>query len=749
MEYGVTNSVAPKNAFCKLTSSAGKDVIVKNIHGTEKFSSLFCFIATIELANDTVDTASLIGTNATLELSIDGKEKRFINGIVTKASIGLTSLVKNYPLTQYVLEIRPKLWLLTLNKNFKIYQEKSTLDIIKAVLKDNSIDVSVKAKGGANVRQFCVQYNESDFDFVSRLMEEYGIHYFFQHASGKHTMVLGDSVDSYAKMEGAAKIKFSHSGNIDGAENFITSANLTNSYCSGAYAVNDYEYTTSTTKLMSKVKGKQSKHEVYDFPGNYQKVADGDKLSKVRLEQLEQNTLVFSGDSKVPRLTPGHKFDMSEHPVKTFNKSYVVCEVVHNLDVGDKVTYSNHFTAIEASVPFHPPRTTEKPVIYGSQTAIVTGPKGEEIYTDKFRRIKVQFYWDREGKKDENTSCWIRVAQLWAGNTWGGLYTPRIGQEVVVSFENGDPDRPLVVGCVYNDKHMPPYADKDATKSAIKSASSKEEKGFNELRFEDLKDSEEIYVHAQKDMNIEIINSRTTLISEANDTLTLTKGNRIEMLSSEGDKPSIYQTTIKKGDKKLEITEGNQSQILTKGNKTLELKEGNYEQTLTKGNLTITLNEGNEKVTLKKGDMSITLSKGNMDLTVKGDYKINVDGNLTISAKGKITVDAQKDIAVSSKTGAIKLTATKDIAGSAKGNVKFDATQNLNLSSKMNTKIDAKMNFNVAATMNCTCEGKLKTDIKAGLALGLSGLKVDVKGTAMCGISAPMITAGGGLVQLG
>lgn len=741
-------AVAQKNLSCKLKSSIGDDAIVCSFSGHEAVSELFVFHINILTAKDNVDVASVIGSNATLEIALSDKESRFVNGIVTKCTQGLTSIEKNYPLTHYIIEMRPKLWLLTLNKTCKVFQEKSAADIIKAVLGDSSIEIINKASGGKMVRPYCVQYNESDFDFVSRLLEESGIYYFFQHASGKHTMVLGDSTSGYLDMEKDSKAFFAPY--IDGlaGSNTVNSVKLTDSYCSGAYATKDYEHTTSMTNLLVQIIGKQSKHGVFEYPGNYQKVKDGNDIVKSRLQELEQNTTTLVGHSKISRMTPGYKFKLENHPSKAFNKQYITCNVVHKYDIRKSGIYENRFSAVESSVIIRPRRVTKKPAIFGSQTAIVTGPKGEEIHTDASRRVKVHFYWDRDGKLDENSSCWVRVAQIWAGNSWGGLYTPRIGQEVVVNFENGDPDRPIIVGCVYNDKHVPPYNDKDATKSAIKSVSSKEEQGFNELRFEDKKDAEEIYVHAQKDMNIEIINSRTTTITEANDTLTLVKGNRIEAIKAEGDNPANYETTLTKGDKVLTITEGNHTQTLSNGNKTLTMNEGNYVQSLKKGNLTISLDEGNETITLKKGNMSITISDGNMDVSVKGNYKLSVDGDISISCKGAIKVDATKDITMSSK-GNVKIDAAKNLNTASKMNTKFESKMNFDVAAKMNCTIAATMNTNLTAKMNLTCEGKLNSTFKAGVSNSIGGTMISIKGNATCAISAPSTSIGGGMVALG
>lgn len=725
-DFGDTFFVFPKNfavlqanTLCKLKSQIKDELIVYSLHGVEEISSLYEFQVNILTANSNLDGDSLVGSNVTLEINLE--KVRFINGIVSRFTQGMTSIVDNYSLTHYVLEIKPKLWFLSLGRNSRIFQNKSAIDIVSSVLKDAGLDVTDKTSScGKEKQEYCVQYNESDFHFVSRLMEESGICYFFKHESGKHTVVLCDSSNGY--LDEKIDAQFSPMKQDNALFSVVNNVKLTSSYCSGPYASTDYNYTASQTDLSAKLKGKQSKHEIFEYPGYYQKLNAGNNIAKVRIQELECKTKLLNGSSKIACLSSGGKFTLSGHPTKSVNATYVVCSVMHRLNLESEWIYLNEFVAMDAKVDFRPRRVTQRPLITGTQSAIVTGPNGEEIYTDKLRRIKVQFFWDREGKKDENSSCWVRVAQLWSGKTYGVLYTPRIGQEVVVSFENGNPDRPLVVGCVYNDKLMPPYSASEATKSTIKSSSSKGEDGFNEIRFEDLKDSEEIYVHAQKDMNLDIVNARSTIIENADDTLTISKGSRTELLNAEGDSPANYTTTLVKGDKNLTIKEGNSSTILNKGE------------------MSITLDDGNQTIKLTKGNLSLTVSDGNVDISTKGNYSLSVDGNLSISSTGTIKIDAQKDITITSK-----------------GNISETATKSLNMTSKMNTKIDSSMDVNIAAKMNLAFEGKLNADLKAGVAMNIKGVSISIngsaataiKGGASCQISSPMTSIGGGMVALG
>lgn len=708
---------------CKTTSVFGDALIVCSFSGTEEISSLYTFNINFFSLDNSLSPEKAIGTNLTIEISQE--TPKFINGIISKFTKGISLEYRNEIFTHYTAEIRPTLWTLSLNNECKIFQEKSALDIIKNVISKGGIkDVKYSVhKMGMAKREFCVQYNESDFDFISRLMEEEGIFYYFEHANNKNTLVLSDSSSGYANDKILSNLKFFRGTPIANLGAHIFSFNSTSFLGTDCYATTDYNFEMSTTNLLNKASGKTQKHEFFEYPGLYSKKTDGQKLADMIAQGLECDTLISNGESTVLHFCPGYKMKMANHPDKSFNAEYLVCKVIHKFDaLADGEVYQNTFWNIPSKAEFKPIKKTEKPKIYGTQTAVVTGPSGEEIYRDKFGRIKVHFYWDRYNKPDENSSCWIRVAHIWAGNNWGALYTPRIGQEVVINFENGNPDRPIVVGCVYNDKFMPPYTEQESTKSTIKSASSKGEDGFNEIRFEDLKDSEEIYIHAQKDMNTHIINQRTTLIQEANDLLTLSKGSRSIEINAEGDNPGNLSTTLQRGDISTKIIEGNIFEELTKGDSTTTLTEGNMTTTLTKGNTELTLSEGNLSTVLEKGNYTETLKNGDKQVDIKGNKSVSINGDYSISVKGNLTIEVN-------------------------GNIKLVAKQNVNLEG-MNVTEKAKTNMTLEAGVAFSAKGTTVA-AEAKAAASLKGTATAVEGKAACNVKAPMITVGGGIVQLG
>jgi len=431
--------------------------------------------------------------------------------------------------------------------------------------------------------------------------------------------------------------------------------------------------------MVSTVSGTGAGGKVYDYPGLFTKSADGDSLATLRIQALEWNKTTFHGTSTAIELTAGYKFTVSNHALSSINTTYVAYRVEHTinqigtgLDSDDSdapLLYENRFVAFDSKVVFSPPIVTPKPRIYSTQTAIVTGKAGEEIWTDKYGRVTVQFHWDRLGKSDEKSSCMVRVAQTWAMSGWGSLFTPRVGQEVVVTFLDGDPDRPLITGCVYNCDHLPPYLPATPTKSTIFSNTSKGGSGSNEIRFEDLKGSEEVYIHAQKDMNRIVIND---------DTLTINEGSRTIKLSASGKATPSHSLTVVKGDDTIH---------------------------LQKGNLTITLDEGDESHTLTKGDLKITLSKGDETHTVTGDVKFTVTGDITLKATGDITLDAG-------------------------GKVNIKSGDSMTLSGGSSLSISSTTSLDAKSGTGLTITAGTDLTLKGTAAANLSGLDLTLKGTA-------------------
>lgn len=512
MPVGFTQS----RNYLKVTTPAGADVLLlRACRGEEALSEPFLFTLDMVAEKVDIDFSKIVGKGATVVIEASGGAKRYMHGIMTRFVQGGTT--KRF--TSYLGELRPWFWLLTLTSDHRIYQKKSVLDIAKALFSELGFSDYRDATIGTHApREYAVQHGETAFEFVSRLFEEEGIHYFFEHADGKHTLVMADDNDAHAECAGPTTLRYQGTGTDRVEDDVIVTCLLEQQITPTAYTLDDFEFTTPSTDLAVTVKGASGPLRLYDYPGGYSKNDQGDSLAKIRLEAWEAESKSLVGSSTVRTFTPGYTFRLSEHERRDMNARYLLRRVTHIASLAD---YTNSFEAIPASVKYRPPKRTPKRRIAGAQTAIVVGKSGEEIWTDEHGRVKVQFHWDHKGKSDENSSCWVRVAQAWAGKSWGAIFTPRIGQEVVVSFLDGDPDRPLVTGAVYNGQNVPPYPlPGQQTKSTIKTNSSKGGGGSNEIRFEDKKESEELYLHAQKDL-VEVVEHDHTSTVKHNETVTV------------------------------------------------------------------------------------------------------------------------------------------------------------------------------------------------------------------------------------
>jgi type VI secretion system secreted protein VgrG len=500
------------NKLIAITTPLGKDVLLlAGFRGAEGLSRLFSFNLDMLSENHSISFDSIIGKNVTVSVVLADGSNRFFNGIIASFSQGRGGDAEGGDprFSHYRAAMVPWLWLLTRTADSRIFQKLKVPDIVEKIFKEKGFsDFKVKLQGSYPQREYCVQYRETDFNFVSRLLEEEGIHYFFEHEDGKHTLVLADSPQANmpCPKQNTARYQLSAGGWLE--EDVITALEKQQEIRPAQYTLNDFNFETPNTDLKANVPTKQKlgpgEREIYDYPGFYSKKAEGDRYARIRMEEEEAQITTLSGSSNCRAFTSGYRFSLSAFYRKDINnKDYVLTALQHSASQGyqgeSDLSYSNHFTCIPFDVPFRPPRVTPKPVVEGTQTAIVVGPSGEEIYTDEHARVKVQFHWDREGKKDENSSCWIRVAQLWAGAKWGAMFIPRIGQEVIVDFLEGDPDRPIITGRVYHGNNKPPYPLPDEkTKSTIKTDSSQGGGGCNEIRFEDKKGKEQLFFQAEK-----------------------------------------------------------------------------------------------------------------------------------------------------------------------------------------------------------------------------------------------------------
>lgn len=553
-------SITQRNRKVQVMTPLDTDTLLfYRMHGHDSLNEPFEYnLELISETNHSLDPAKILGKTTTIGMELQNGDWRYFNGIVSR--FGQYGTVGNFAL--YRATLRPWLWLLTRTSNCRIFQKQSAVDIILKIFKDYGFsELQNKLSGSYRQRDYCVQYRETDFNFVSRLMEEEGISYHFSHEMEKHKLVLVDSILSYVPFPQYATIPFHpEPANADHYQkDYIHEWGISQEVQSGGYSLTDFDFTKPNASLLAKSlnpqKHSQNGFELFDYPGLYTELGIGEALTRIRLEEQHVNFEICEGQCNARGLVTGHVFDMTEHPHRTQNRRYLVLssnfhlqldEYTSNVSNTGGFNFSCSFNAKEISLPYRPHRKTPKPLIHGAQTAFVTGPAGEEIHTDKYGRVKIQFHWDRYSKGNQDSSCWVRVSQAWAGKNWGMVMLPRIGQEVIVEFLEGDPDQPIVTGRVYNDTNMPPYKLPDnANLSTFKTNSTKGGGGFNELRFDDKKGSEQIFIHGERNLDVRIKKDRFEWIG--NESHLIVKKDRLEKI--EGD-----DHTSVKGDSNTEVT---------------------------------------------------------------------------------------------------------------------------------------------------------------------------------------------------
>ena len=523
-----------------ITTPLGKDVVlVTGFRGQETISQLFNFhVELLAEAQNQIHFDRILGQNVTVEMRLANDEKRYFNGLVKRFSQG----GRDENFVHFRAELVPKLWLLTKKIRSRIFQHLTVPDILRLVL--SGLDITYEISGTYYQRDYCVQYRESDFDFASRLMEEEGIYYFFRHSDASHQMVVTDVSTQHPSVNGQSNVVYEEVSGGARNDMRITVWEKSQELRSGKYTLWDHCFELPDRHLEAKGKtiasvavgevthklsvGGNEQLEIYDYPGGYAQRFDGidrnggpqpqdlknifpesERTVKVRMEQEEASSLEIEGASNCGQFVAGHTFNLERH--FDGNGQYLLSAVEHeahldgNYRSNDALgfSYVNRFTCLPVALPYRPQQVTRKPVIAGIQTATIVGPSGEELFCDKYGRVKVQFHWDREGKKDANSSCWLRVAQVWAGKGWGAFFWPRIGHEVVVVFEEGDPDQPLIIGSVYNAQNMPPFELPKSNKiGGFKSASVRgmAHKNFNGIIFVDTKDHEHLVIHSERHM---------------------------------------------------------------------------------------------------------------------------------------------------------------------------------------------------------------------------------------------------------
>ncbi len=727
-----------ENRFIQINTPLGEDVLlITGFSGSEGISIPFSFELDLLSENHAIAFSDIIGNNATVSVSLTNGEIRYFNGIISRFSQrqGSGESGEDISLSYYSATMIPWLWLLTKTVDSRIFQELSVPDIVEKIFTEkNFLDYKLNLHDSYDKRNYCVQYRETDFNFVSRLLEEEGIYYFFEHEDGKHTLVLADMPEENKPCPNQESARYHMISGARLEEDIISGLNLTQEITPGKYTLNDFNFKTPNTDLRVEVPSNQSlgpgEREIYDYPGGFRKRTEGDRLVNIRMQEKEAGIITLSGSSDCRAFTSGYRFTLLNYHRDDMNdKDYVLISLTHM--ASQKYTssggepessYANNFTCMPFDVPFRPLRNTPKPVVEGIQTAIVVGPPGEEIYPDEHGRVKVQFHWDREGKKDENSSCWIRASQVWAGAGWGAMYIPRIGHEVVIDFIEGDPDRPLITGRVYHGTNKPPYElPGEKTKSTIKSDSSPGGGGSNEFRFEDKKGEEEIYLHGQKDWTIAIDNDKNQTVG--NDESLTVGNNRTKSVGTD-------QSESIGSNKTIQVSADHSETI--GANKTLNVGSNHTETIGANMSLTVGSNETENVGTAKSltigaayqvsvgAAMNETIGAAKAEeigaaksVNVGGSSSENVGANKSVDAGGNISEKAGKDI--SSEAG-------KDI------NVKSGKKMSLNAGDDFGIKGDKKGVIEIKDQLTIKC-GKATITLKKNGDISIKGKKINIKGS--------------------
>lgn len=483
--------------------------------GFETLSTAFEFSLELVSENPDIELIDLLNSSAVIKLldqSCDENEHtRYIHGIISSAELGESGVRQ----TTYHLTLVPKIWPLRYRINSRIFQFKTVEEIITQLLEEAGLqtdEFNFQLSNSYAPREFCVQYRESDLAFIQRLLEFEGIHYYFEHHYDKHVLTLSDASETNSPVNGEAVLPYFHDAQGAVREQHFFKFRYIENVRSGKVSIRDYDFKKPNLTLASDDSHEQDQPlEIYEYPGEFTEADRGDALALAMNQSGNRNRTNIIAESDINRLLPGYSFELTEHELEQHNIEYLITHIEHNcaqpqvLEAGattEGSRYTNLIHSIPFTTPYRPERKTQKPKVRGTQTAIVTGPEGEEIYTDEHGRVKVQFHWDREGQMDEQSSCWIRVSQNAAGGAFGGLFIPRIGEEVIIDFLEGNPDQPVITGRVYHGLNRTPYPlPENKTVSTIKTNSTKGGEGFNEIRFEDKKGEEQLFIHAQKDFD--------------------------------------------------------------------------------------------------------------------------------------------------------------------------------------------------------------------------------------------------------
>lgn len=671
------------NRIIRVETPLGKDVLLlQGFEGNESISDLFEFDLTMHSANHDISLDALIGEKATVVIKQTNKADRFINGIISEFRHTGTFLLQDGTqsaiFSHYQMKLVPWFWTLTLNRDCRIFQNKNVLEIVREIFGEHKIaNFEMRVSGNYSAREYCVQYRESDFNFISRLLEEEGIFYFFEHSKQAHKLVLADVPMQFKPLPHRSKIDFAVVADANETETFISDWRVSRRMRSERFELRDFNFHNPTLDLTTNLESAKSRGrelEVYDYPGEYESRNLGEKLVRTRFEEEKAQEMMISAQSNGRGFSAGYRFELKRHPRKDFNRAYTLLHVEHKASQAgnyrsgtaqEAFNYDCKFVCFPHPTNFRPVRKTPIPKIQGTQTAIVVGKKGEEIEVDKHGRVKVHFHWDRVAK-NAKSSCWIRVSQPWAGTGFGGITIPRIGQEVIVDFLEGDPDRPIITGRVYNGALRPPYdlpANKAHSGLMSRSTPNGGSNNFNGFRFNDEGGGEKFEVQAEKDQQILVKNDKAEdiwndeTVNIGNNRTEQVFGNEVRTISKDLTRSVLQNQSQFVGinrDAKIvgndEIVIGADQKTIIQGKQEIEVNDFQISEVANKftvkvgGNASI-ISADNQGVALVETINSVTLSASNqIEVDSRGDIKIRASDNIKMTGEDKVEISSDTEI---------------------------------------------------------------------------------------------------------
>jgi type VI secretion system secreted protein VgrG len=639
----------------ELLTPLGDELLFRGMYAEEELSRLSEFHLDLLSKNRDVDRDKILGARIAVKFQLTDGKARYFNGFVTRFSAG--AALGKY--ARYHATVSPWVWFLTRTTDCRIFQDKTVPQIVEDVFADHEglADFALELTETYRSRNYCVQYRETDFNFISRLLEHEGIYYYYRHTDEHHTLVLTDSVHKHDPIPGYETLQyFAPHVLVRPRSEYINSWNVSRQVQPGVYAHRDYDFERPNVDLMTTKtlprKYTPSSYEVYDYPGFYLQKPDGEHYADVRIDEYGTQFETAQATTNYRGVSVGATFDLeAQNPENEhFNGKYLVVRATYTLESSqyESAETANEgfgctFTALSCNQQFRPRRVTPKPFVQGPQTAVVVGPQGDEIYTDKYGRVKVQFHWDRRGQRNENSSCWVRVSHPWAGKGWGSVATPRIGQEVIVDFLEGDPDQPVVTGRLYNEDNQPPFGfPAGAVISGIKSDTHKGA-GYNEFSMDDTAGKEKVVTHAQYDMETTVEHDKKVTVKSGNRTLNVNTGTNSETI---------------KGTASLTVQAGSRTVDVTGGSYTADVHGGDFKATAS-ASVAITGQGAGVEITGNGGPgvkatgtpnfdaigaskaslMSPVVDIGNGTITIQGTkVTIGADGNVEITGAAKVSI---------------------------------------------------------------------------------------------------------------